>query len=96
MKWAIVYDDLSVVRGEGELEWRLAPPDGVQWVVNEERLMGETDYYYYHDGAFYHSDDLGPLLRKLGVVKFGRMANTKVWDKTREIAVEIGKEYSRV
>lgn len=88
MEWAIVYDDLSVVTGQGEEAWKAAPTDGILFVVFPTAVLTSHDFYYYYDGATWFTDDLGPLLRKLGFIKFGRTTSPKNLESARQLAEE--------
>jgi len=93
MKWAIIYDDLKVVRGETEEEWKAAPSDGVEFVIVDGHALCDLDYYYFYDGALYMASDLGPLLRKLGIIKFGRTASTTKFEAARKLAAKVIDEH---
>lgn len=89
MKWAIVYDDLTVKNGDGEAEFKLAPSDGVQFVVWENgEVFWDRDFYWYLDGIYDQTNDLGPLLRRLGWVKYGRTTSNENFEAARTLAVE--------
>lgn len=86
MRWAIVYDDLSVSRGEGEAAFAAARADGVQFVVWEDgRVHYDHDAYWYRDGMADQTNDLGPLMRRLGI-KFGRTTSAETFERARAMA----------
>jgi hypothetical protein len=75
--WRIYYDNGSVFGAE-DGSWDQAPAEGVICVVVQ---VGEAvtfyagaDFYwrFAEDGSIAATSDLGPLLRTLGLVKFGR------------------------
>ncbi|OGS01551.1 MAG: hypothetical protein A2V88_02690 [Elusimicrobia bacterium RBG_16_66_12] len=80
MRWKIYYDDRTTFSSE-DGRWSDAPTDGVLFVVVwDER--GKTpysgaDYYYMEGDQLCSTHDLGPLLRKLGIVKFGRWTSIR-------------------
>lgn len=87
MKWAIVYDDLSVVRGEGEEQWRAAPMNGVQFVVTEGgQTFSGHEYYFYTNGIIWPDDELGRLLERVGFIKAGRTTSDANFENARNIA----------
>ena len=89
IKWAIVYDDMRVVRGCGEEEFKSAPSDGVQFVVwDSGQIFFDHDYYWYMDELYDQTNDIGPLMRKLGV-KCGRTVNNETFEKARVLAIEL-------
>lgn len=75
MLWRLYYDDGSTFSDE-DGPWEEAPPDGVlfavQWQDGKKEVLSGSDFYFFHDGSFGQTNDLGPLLRKLGIIKFGR------------------------
>lgn len=92
LKWRIYYDDGSTF---SNLEGRFAdaPSDGVLAVVEKDPQVGYVVYhgkdYYFKipdDGTIGMADDLGPFLRRLGVIKFGRWAGRTTW----------GREWDRI
>lgn len=80
MRWKVYYDDGSTYSSE-DGAWSDAPPDGVlfvvYWVDGVKTIFSGADHYYFHDGVVAATNDLGPLLRKLGIVKFGRWTSHK-------------------
>lgn len=75
MTFKLYYDDGSTYSSD-DGPWDAAPADGVlyavRWVDGKKEILSGADYYYIWGGVFASTDDLGPLLRKLGFVKFGR------------------------
>lgn len=75
--WAVYYDDGSRFTSE-DGAWDDAPVDGVICVVRRDGERTEFssggDYYWHfpEDASIVSTSDLGPLLRKLRLVKFGR------------------------
>ena len=101
LKWKIYYDDgtaFSNIDGE----WETAPSDGVLCVVVKSDKTGRhifsgSDYYFKIPGtdSFAHADDLGPFLRKLGLVKFGRWGPDRLMeDALKKVASD--KELPKV
>jgi hypothetical protein len=85
--WKIYYDDDSTFSSE-DGSWEAAPSDGVLCVVVKSDKVGRhvfsgSEYYFRIPGtdSFAHADDLGPFLRKLGLVKFGRWAPDKCMEE---------------
>jgi len=85
--WRIHYDN-GATFSSAEGSWDEAPADGVLFVVWWE---GETrhvhsghDFYFSHDGVLADTDDLGPLLRKLGLVKFGRWSSHRAMERASQ------------
>lgn len=87
MRWRLYYDDGSTY-GSEDGPWELAPADGVlfavEWVDDQKRIYSGHDFYL-NDGGLGYTDDLGPLLRKLGVVKFGRWTSHKTLEAVRKV-----------
>ena len=82
LKWRIYYEDGSAFSNlDGEFE--SAPSDGVMGVVVPDTETGRhifhgRDYYFMLEaGTIADTDDIGPFLRRLGIVKFGRWAGDK-------------------
>lgn len=76
-EWAIYYDDGSTFDSD-DGSFDQAPSDGVICVVRKEgdraEFLSGADYYvrFAEDGSVIATGDVGPLLRKLGFIKFGR------------------------
>lgn len=75
--WRFYYDDGSTFDNEhGTFED--APADGVVGCVQCDKETGREvwqafEYYFmFENGEVCGTNDLGPLLRRLGIVKFGR------------------------
>lgn len=87
MNWRIYYDDGTTFSDE-DGAFTSAPNDGVLGVVVADddvgrHLLKDKDYYFIlRDGTIGETDDLGPFLRRLGVVKFGRWAGDKPYKGT--------------
>ena len=84
--WKIYYDDGSIYSNlDGEFVD--APSDGVLGVVEIEEevgyqiFRGKDFYFELEDGTMGTTDELGPLLRKLGIIKFGRWCGKAQWAK---------------
>lgn len=102
LKWRIYYDDGSTF---SNLEGRFAdaPSDGVLAVVEKDpetgyKIYREADYYFQVPGSetIGQTDDLGPFLRKTGLVKFGRWTSRKFWANTwRRIVEESRRDLPR-
>jgi hypothetical protein len=82
MDWCIYYDDgrtFSSVDGRFED----APADGVICIVRKDgdrsEFVSGGDYYvrFEEDGSIIATEDIGPILRKLGWMKFGRFTSNK-------------------
>jgi hypothetical protein len=86
MVWCLYYDDGSTFSDE-DGPWTQAPADGVlfavEWEGDQKRVYSGHDYYL-NDGGLGYTDDLGPLLRKLGVVKFGRWTSHANLERVRK------------
>ena len=85
MRWRIYYDDGTVFSDE-DGPFSKAPSDGVLAVVERDEQVGYVIYYgkdfYYElpdDGTIGMADDIGPFLRLLGCVKFGRWTGRTTW-----------------
>jgi len=80
MRWKLYYDNGSTFSSD-DGAWEEAPSDGVlfavRWEGGKKEILSNTDFYFFHDGSFGQTDDLGPLLRKLGIIKFGRWTSHK-------------------
>jgi hypothetical protein len=92
-EWCIYYDDGSTFDNlDGSFD--RAPPDGVICIVRKSGDIAEflsgADYYvrFDDDGSIIGTGDIGPLLRKLGFVKFGRYTShrnqERVMNRARE------------
>ena len=86
--WHIYYDDgRSFTNLDGA--WEEPPRDGVLCVVVRNEKTGRqifqgSDFYFQIPGTdtLGYADDLGPFLRKLGLVKFGRWSSDKLMEST--------------
>lgn len=84
--WKIYFDDGRVFSSR-EGEWKDAPVDGVQVLVEfyddgTRSLHVERDYYLLDDGKGFGTNNITPWLCKQGTVKFGRWSSN---DKFREL-----------
>ena len=93
LKWRIYYDDGSTFSNlDGTFEE--APSDGVLGVVEKDAdvgrcvYWGKEHYYVLPDGTIGFADDLGPFLRGLGIIKFGRWTGKKPWTRALKRMVE--------
>lgn len=87
MKWTIIYDNLSIVRGKGEVDFLKAPADGIQFIVWEDgRTFFDHNYYWYLNGVRDQTQDIGPLIRRLGI-KCGRTTTDKNFEDARQLAI---------
>ena len=97
MNWFICYDDGSFYTSD-DGPFKGAPSDGVLGVVVPDEQVGYEIYYgkdYYYelpDGTIAMTDDLGPFLRLLGIVKFGRWTGKKPWGEAFERMVARARE----
>lgn len=96
MKFSIIYDDLSIVRGNTEEDWNKAPTDGIQFIVLDNgQTLFDHEFYYFIKGALWQTNDVGPQLRRLGF-KFGRTASDTNFEAARQIAIEELKKINHV
>jgi hypothetical protein len=81
--WRIYYDDGKIFTSN-DGEWAEAPLDGVLFVLQKigDRVVTQSgaDYYYLIDGDVAGTGDLGPLLRQLKFIKFGRWTSIKKYE----------------
>ena len=88
LKWAIFYDDRKEPYTNIDGPFEDAPGDGVLGVIEADEDCGyviyhKCDYYFeLEDGSIGMTNDLGPLLRKLGIVKFGRWVGKPTWNES--------------
>lgn len=94
VEWRIYYEDGSVFDNE-QGTWDDAPVDGVQCVAVRHPLYGRQIYnsadYYINPPFGDHvaqTNDLGPTLRKLRWIKFGRSAPTDQYNKVLKQACD--------
>ena len=94
LKWIIYYDDGSTFSNrDGRFED--APSDGVLGIIERDDQVGYVIYYgkdfYFKidDETIGMTDDIGPFLRLLGVIKFGRWTGRKAWDDSWAKMVEL-------
>lgn len=90
--WKIWYDNGSVF-SSSQGEWKDAPVDGVQIVVEyyddeTKKIHIERDYYILDDGKAYGTNNINPYLRKYGLVKFGRWSSDDKFKKLVQKAKE--------
>jgi hypothetical protein len=98
LQWRIYYDDGSDYSNlDGA--FKDAPSDGVLAAVFRDPQTGykirrKKDYYFLmpDDGTIGETDDLGPFLRKTGLIKFGRWVSGSVWEKEYRRIVEEARE----
>lgn len=82
MDWRIYYDDGSTFDSD-DGAFHDAPSDGVICVVRRDgekvEFLSGADFYvrFDEDGSIAATGDIGPLLRKLGFVKFGRFTSNR-------------------
>lgn len=82
MIWCIYYDDGSTFSDE-DGPFDSAPSDGVICIVRRDgeriEFHSGADHYvrFEEDGSIAATSDLGPILRKLGFIKFGRFTSNK-------------------
>lgn len=88
MDWRIFYDDNRTFSSD-DGAWEEAPADGVICVVVRSEKVGRkiyqgSDFYFKIPGSetLAYADDLGPFLRKLGLVKFGRWTSDALMEST--------------
>lgn len=92
--WRIYYDNGSVFSSlDGE--WKDAPNDGIQILVEfyedgSKILHVEREYYILDEGKAYGTNNLHPWLRKYGQVKFGRWFNNDGYKRLLELAKKEG------
>src|SRR5262245_7413583 len=83
MQWRIYYDN-GMIYTSADGSWNDAPADGVLFVLQKigDRVVTQSgaDYYFLEDGDIVATGDLGPLLRKLGFIKFGRWTSIKRYE----------------
>ncbi len=81
-KWCIYYDNGSTFDNQ-DGEWNDAPVDGVICIVRKDGDRTEFhsggDFYirYEEDGSIADTSDIGPTLRALKFIKFGRYTSNK-------------------
>ncbi|MCH7535022.1 MAG: hypothetical protein IH948_04650 [Bacteroidetes bacterium] len=87
MKWKIYYDN-NTTFSNLDGEWESAPSDGVVCVIVKSDKIGRkifqgSDFYFKIPGTdtLAYADDLGPFLRKLGLIKFGRWTSDNAMEK---------------
>jgi len=94
-QWRIYYDDGKVFTSE-DGSWEDAPADGVLFVLQKTgdvvHTLSGCDHYVLVDDTVAATQDLGPLLRKLGWCKFGRWTSIK---KYEEISRRVGEDAAR-
>ena len=85
--WRIHYDDGSTFSSQ-DGDWLEAPTDGVLfvtwWEGETQHIHSGSDFYFSHDGLIAETGDLGPLLRKLGLVKFGRWSSRRAMERAAQ------------
>lgn len=87
--FAIYYDDETIFSSE-DGAFEDAPSDGVLFIA--QRLEGSdivemhsgNDFYIWLEGQVVDTGDLGPYLRSLGTVKFGRHTTHKRFEQVSE------------
>jgi hypothetical protein len=89
--WRIYYDDRRIFSSD-DGDWNDAPTDGVLFVIqklgDKVATMSGSDHYVMLDGTdIIATQDIGPLLRKLGFIKFGRWTTIKTYEEiSRQVA----------
>jgi hypothetical protein len=89
-EWRIYYDNGSTF-DSGDGPWSEAPVDGVICIAVKDRekikFYSGADYYWrFKDGSIADTSDLGPLLRTLGVIKFGRFTSNRNHERVMQRA----------
>jgi hypothetical protein len=86
-RWKLYYDqgpDFSSEDGA----WSEAPADGVLFLVvwenGKQHVYSGADFYLNHEDTVRSTHDLGPWLRKLGLVKFGRWSSHRAMEAAAE------------
>lgn len=96
MNWRIYYDDGRIVTND-DCIWNEAPTDGVLFVLQKigDRIVTQSgaDYYVMIDDTVAATGDLGPLLRKLGFIKFGRWTSIKQYEAIGRRVAEDAKSW---
>lgn len=95
-RWAIYYDDGRIITSD-DCAWNDAPCDGVLFILTKRGDRIETqsggDFYYVEDDCVVSTSDIGPLLRKLGIIKFGRWTSIKKYEAVGRRVVEDAKSW---
>ena len=83
MEWRIYYDDGRIVTSD-DCAWNDAPLDGVLFVLQKSgdkiTTQSGADFYFVEEDTIVASGDIGPLLRKLKFIKFGRWTSIKRYE----------------
>lgn len=79
--WRIYYDTGSTYDSD-DGPFESAPPDGIICIVRRdgervEFISGADFYWRFDDGSIAATSDIGPLLRSLGWIKFGRYTSNR-------------------
>jgi hypothetical protein len=95
-RWAIYYDD-GAVFSSADGAWEDAPLDGVLFVLYQEgdRVVTQSgaDHYILLDDTIAATGDLGPFLRSLKVIKFGRWTSIKKYEAVSKRVAEDAKSW---
>lgn len=95
-RWAIYYDDGSIFTSE-DGTWNDAPLDGVLFVLQKvgDRAIPQSgaDFYYLIDDTVAATGDLGPFLRSLKIIKFGRWTSIKKYEAVSRRVAEDAKSW---
>ena len=107
-RFAMFYADGSVVLDDGEdvevvwrvpRKWHEAPADGLQAVMvhrPDGRLRNHDSrdvYAVLQNGEPMATDDIGPLLRAAGIVKYGLWIPDEEWERVRDRVRAYRKEH---
>lgn len=97
MEFAIYYDDGRVF-GHEDGPFEAAPSDGVLFVLQRRGdvivTLSGADHYFVVDGDIVADDNLGPLLRKLGI-KFGRWTSIRKYEELGRRVAKDAAEWPR-
>lgn len=100
VKWRIYYDDGRIITSN-DCAWIDAPCDGVLFVLsradNSDIVITQSggDFYYCEDDCVVSTSDIGPLLRKLGLIKFGRWTSIKKYEAVSRRVAEDAASWQR-
>lgn len=94
--WRIYYDDGSIFTSE-DGAWNDAPLDGVLFVLQKigDKITTQSgaDFYYLIDDMAVATGDIGPLLRSLKYIKFGRWTSIKRYEAVGKRVAADGKSW---
>lgn len=98
--WAIYYDDGKIFTSH-DGAWTDAPVDGVLFALElrGDRVITHAGNDHYlmlgEDGTIAPTHDLGPWLRSLGIVKFGRYTSHRTYERVAARVAEDAKKWQR-